>query len=68
MNEQTPLLVGQPAHPTVSVGQVQEAVVKDFMEKSVAYWLDQPVDDALTAFRQISRQRRAAANQPVAAP
>jgi hypothetical protein len=38
-------------------------VVSDFKEKSVAYWMDQPADDAIAAFWQIMRQRRGAANQ-----
>lgn len=38
---------------------------KDLGVKSVEYWLEQPFDDSLIALRNIARQRRHAANQPI---
>jgi hypothetical protein len=63
MNDQTPVTPDHPARPTCLMGIVQGMVVSDLEEKSVAYWMDQPADDAITAFRQIMRQRRGAANR-----
>lgn len=68
MQDQPLPMVSTPDLTTNSIGSTQTVVVEDLGLASINYWMEQPVEIAIDAFRQIHRQRRVVANQSLETP